>query len=123
MPDTDIAKPSFLDRRKDAALAEIRERGAEHRRIEEIVLAGNSRNRVTEVIRLEGDYLAQVEGRDGATTWTTVVNGERSTWHHHTQEEAILHLIARRYDPNPNSNASAAFYAGRVLGIPQTTDQ
>jgi ABC-type uncharacterized transport system permease subunit len=116
---TAIDRPSFLDRQKEAALADLHERQAEHRRIADLVLGRNgSRSFVTEVIKLGGDYVVEVTARDGSSTWTTVVNDERGHLHHMRQEEAILHLIASRYDSNANSNTQAAFYAGRVLGLP-----
>ena len=116
-------KPSFLDRQKDAALAELRERQAEHRRVGDLVIGTNRGNRrhVTDVIKLGGDYIVEVTEGD-SVQWTTVVGGKANSWYFHRQEVAILHLIARRYDDNPNSNGSAAFYAGRVLGIPTAND-
>jgi ABC-type uncharacterized transport system permease subunit len=115
-------RPTFLDRQKDAALADLREQQAERARVADIVLGKNgSRSHVTEVIKLGNDYVVEVTARDGkSSTWTTVVNGERGYFHHLRQEGAILHLIASRYDSNANSNTQAAFYAGRVLGIPAT---
>lgn len=116
---TDTVRPSFLDRRRDAALAELRERQAEHARVADIVLGPNrtgTRRRVTDVIGLLGGHLVEVADGD-RVTWTTVVDGKASSWHHLTQEAAVLHLIARRHDPNDNTNHAAAFYAGRVLGL------
>ena len=118
---------SFSDRRKaaitEAALAEYQERGEELRRIEDLVLGTNRRGgrRVSELVKLGNDYLVKVEDGDSAQwtpAWTTVVNGEANSWYHERQEKAMLHLIARRYDDNPNSNVNAAHYAGRVLGLP-----
>ena len=120
---TDTDRPSFLDRQRDAALAELREKQDEFRRVADIVLGTNrgSRQHVTNVIKLGDDYLVEVTKRD-ETLWTTVVRQKASNSYFYGQEEAILHLIARRYDDNPNSNGSAAFYAGRVLGIPTAND-
>lgn len=114
-------KTTFIERQKEAALAEVRERNEEHRRIADIVLGANNPTgrRVTEVIRLGDDYLVQSVGK-GGTAWTFVVDDQRTSWVHVRQEDAILHLIASRYDTNPNSNHAAAFYAGRVLGIDRT---
>lgn len=112
------ARPSFVERQKEAALAEVRERHEEFRRVADIVLGANStQRRVTEVIRLGDDFLVQIVGK-GGTAWTFVVDDQRTSWVHERQENAILHLIAARHDPNPNSNHAAAFYAGRVLGVP-----
>lgn len=112
-------RPSFLDRQKDAALAMIQEQTAERRRIEQIVLGDNRQRRnVTEVIKLGNDHLVKVVDRDDTARWTFVIDGKANNWYHQEQEDAILHLIAARYDDNPNSNVQAAFYAGRVLGVP-----
>lgn len=119
---TTDARPSFLDRQKQAALDAITEQRAEFNRIADNVLPKRndpyrrSRETVTDVIRLGDDHLAEVT-EDGKTTWTFVVGGKASNWRHDTQESAILHLIASRYDDNQNSNINAAFYAGRVLGV------
>ncbi|RKR92712.1 hypothetical protein BDK92_7190 [Micromonospora pisi] len=116
---TDTDRPmTFIERQKEAALDELRERGEERRRIAEIVLGKNrGRDQVTEVINLSGDYLVEVATRDSGVYWASLVGGKRTGQFHVRQEDAILHLIAARYDPNPNTNTSAAFYAGRVLGV------
>ncbi|MEU7978302.1 hypothetical protein AB0B63_07190 [Micromonospora sp. NPDC049081] len=120
---TDDARPTFLDRQRDAALQQIRDQQTEFRRIADIVLPTrpgalrSSRKRVTDVITLGADHLVEVT--DGDTVlWTFVIDGKPTSWRHHTQEEAILHLIASRHDSNDSASANAAFYAGRVLGIP-----
>lgn len=115
---TDTPRLSFLDRQKEAALAVLSEQAAERRRVADITLGKNSRDRVTEVINLSGDYLVEVTTPDSGVYWTFVVAGKRGIQLHTRQEDAILHLIAARYDPNPNTNGGAAFYAGRVLGLP-----
>lgn len=108
-------KPTLIERQKETALAEARERNEEFRRVESIVLGDNDRRRrATEVVRLGDDYLVQIYGMG----WTFVIDGKRGSSFHLTQEAAILHLIASRYDDNPNSNGNAALYAGRVLGLP-----
>ncbi len=117
------ARPSFLDRQRDAALQEIRDQQTEFQRIANIVLPTqpgafrSSRKRVSDVIALGADHLVEVT--DGDTVlWTFVIDGKATSWRHHTQEEAILHLIASRYDSNDSASVNAAFYAGRVLGLP-----
>jgi hypothetical protein len=110
-------KPSPLDRLRDAAVEQVHEQQAEYRRIGDLVLGRDSRDRVTDLVKLGDDYVAEVTARNGMVTWTTVVNGEKTPFHHERQEDAVLHLIARRYDDNPNSNIQAAYYAGRVLGV------
>lgn len=116
MPDTD-SRRSFLDVQRDAALTQIRGQHAELRRVEEIVLGDNSRDRVTEIVKLGDDYVVEVRQPNGCILWTTVVDGQKCSQYHERQEDAVLHLIARRYDDNPNTNLSAAYYAGRVLGV------
>lgn len=115
------ATKTFAERQVEAAVEQARERVAERDRVEKIVFGSRSaalRERMGEIVRLGDDYVVEVI-KPGRTTWTFVVNGQSSSWHHDTQERAILHLIAQRRDGNPNSNAHAAFYAGRVLGIPE----
>lgn len=110
-------RTSILDRMREAALTAIQEQQAEMRRVEQIVLGDNSRDRVTDLVKLGEDYVVEVTARNGTVTFTTVVGGEKTPFHHERQEDAVLHLIARRYDDNPNTNLSAAYYAGRVLGV------
>lgn len=119
MTGTTAPKKSIQERMRDAAVEQQQERFAEHRKVTEIVLGSNrARRRVGEIVKLGDDYVVEVEDRD-IITWTTVVGGNGTPMHHHTQEMAVLDLIARRHDPNPSSTAAAAFYAGRVLGINQ----
>lgn len=115
MPDTD--KPSFLDRRKATALERLYEQANDRQRVTAIVLRKNSPDRVDEVIRLGDDYLVEITKPDATVVWATVVGSKDDSWRHRTQEEAILHLIARRYNNDPDSNYAAAFHAARVLGI------
>lgn len=117
---TDTAKPTFLDRQKEAALADVRQQQEERQRISAIVLGDKPRGqrRVTEVIRLGDDYLVQVANKGAA--WTFVVGGRHGAWYHERQEDALLHLIATRYDAQPSNSITTAFYAGRVLGRPES---
>lgn len=115
MPDTD--RRPFLDVQRDAALAQIREQADELLRVQKVALGDNSRDRVTEVVKLGEDYVVEVTEPKGRVLWTTVVDGQGCSQYHERQEDAVLHLIARRYDPNPNTNLDAAYYAGRVLGV------
>lgn len=121
MSDT-TARPSFLDRQRDAALAEVVEQQKEFRRVAELVIPsdrrGNRDKRVTDVIKLGEDHLVEVTRKDDTVQWTFVVDGNPNHWRHERQEDAILHLIASRYDANENTSFQAAFYAGRVLGQP-----
>jgi hypothetical protein len=119
---TDTAPHKTIhERQRDAALAQVAEWRAEKRRVAEIVLGPNPpiRRHLSEVIKLGDDYLIQVRDGNEPPTWTTVVNGKRSIWLFPTQEEALLHLIARRGDDDENTSANAAHYAGRVLGLPE----
>jgi hypothetical protein len=120
------ARLTFAERQKEAALAEVRERNEKFNRVADIVAPrrndpGRRAERVTDVIALDSDHLVKLE-TNGETYWTFVVDGKRGSGFHLTQEAAILHLIASRYDNNPNSNIHAAHYAGRVLGIPASDD-
>lgn len=122
MSDTNgTPRKPFLERQRDRALAEITEQRNEFRRVAELVVPSDRRGssqRVTNVIRLGDDHLVEVTDRDDSVMWTFVVAGKSVNWYHHTQEDAILHLIASRYDSNPNSSHVIAFCAGRVLGLP-----
>ncbi len=125
---------SFLERRdaaiQQAAMEQYREQQDEFARVATIVLGETDRRRPNEhidaFIKLgDGDYVVSVaEYRsDDPPTWTTVVNNQRSSWRWHTRDEALLHLVARRHDDNPNSNSASAICAGRVLLLPtETTD-
>lgn len=122
---TSPERRSIIDRMKDAAYEQIRAQQDEFDRIADLVIGSDRRSsrRVTEVINLGDDHLVEVTDKnrqtgEDETTWTFVIGSKASNWHHHTQEHAILHLIATRHDPDPNSNHQAAFYAGRVLGVP-----
>jgi hypothetical protein len=124
MNETTAPRKTLREIQQDAVNAEARERADERSRVEEIVIGKISNRhrgsgRLGEIVRLGADYLAEVIHGD-EITWTTVIGGKSGMWHHPTQEHAILHLIAQRYDANSNSNVSAAFYAGRVLGLPES---
>lgn len=110
---------TILERQKEAALDEVRQRAAEHHRVANLVLGANHNRtrRVDTVINIEGDYLVKVVDGD-KTQWTFVVDGKTTMWYYQRHEDALLHMIAARFDPNPNTNTQAAYYAGRVLGIP-----
>lgn len=120
------ARPSFLDQQRDAALQQIREQQAEFTRIANIVIPErrdalrHSARRVSDLVKLgDNDFLVEVTDRHkGAVqvAWTTVIGGKSCIYYFHTQDEALLHLVARRHDPD--SDGAAAFYAGRVLGLP-----
>jgi hypothetical protein len=125
---TDARPFNFIERQKEGALAQIREQQAEFARVADIVLpkpaSGGLRNttrRVSDVITIGADHLVEVTDRHKGVeevTWTTVVGDKRSIHYFHKQDEALLHLIARRHDDNENGSSDAAFYAGRVLGVP-----
>lgn len=122
MTDTTAPKKSIQERMRDAAVEQAQQRAAEHRRVTDIVLGPrpNPRYQVVDVVRLGDDFVVEVQpGRDQPAVWTTVVGDERGNDYFTTQELAVLHLVARRYDDNPNTNVHAARFAGRVLGVPQ----
>jgi hypothetical protein len=109
----------YVARMKAAAYERWTEETAERRQVEEIVLGKNpGRDRTGDAVKLGDDWVVEVCRRDGSSTWTTVVDGKRGLTHHYTQEMAVLELVARRYDDNPNTSPMASAYAGRVLGIP-----
>jgi len=117
--DTPTASNPYVARMRDAALERLREETAERREVEKIVLGKNpGRDWTGDMVKLGADWLVEVCRRDERPTWTTVVAGKRGLNHHYTQEMAVLELIARRYDDNPNTSPAAAGYAARVLGIP-----
>lgn len=122
MSDADTKPLTIVERMKEAAYEQSRERQAEWSRVAEIVLgkAISRREYLGEVVKLGEDFVVEVEHHGSEPSWTTVVGGKKSTWHQRTQEEAVLYLIARRYDANDNSHLHAAFYAGRVLGVPDS---
>lgn len=114
---TETAIPWIVDQMKGAAYQQMIERQNDFTRVAQIVLGANrGRHRVTDMVQLGEDYVVEVTEPKGRTLWTTVVADQRSSRYYETQEEAVLHLIARRHDPDPNTSAQAAFYAGRVLG-------
>jgi hypothetical protein len=77
-------------------------------------------DRVTDIVRLGDDYVVEVTARNGAITFTTVVDEVRTSTHWETQQEAVLHLIARRYQTDAMASMNTVFYAGRVLGVGTT---
>lgn len=116
----------IAQQQQDAAMAHMLEHSREHARISELVLGSNAMRRgrqVTALIKLGEDYLVQVKGsfsEPDSLNWTFVVNDDPSHFYHPTQELALLHLLAARHDPNPNSNHMWAAAAGRVLGLPES---
>lgn len=106
---------------RDAAVQRDVDQRAEFSRVEALVLGDSykGRDRVTEVIALEGGHIVEVTDRDGAL-WTTVHNDRPSNQHFYTQHEAILHLIAQVHGAKRHDTGPARF-AGRVLGMPEAT--
>jgi hypothetical protein len=111
-------RKSFLDMQRDAALEQVRQQSDERQRVRDLVIGKRRHESLGDLVRLGDDYVAEIIRGDDIT-WATVLSGQPDSWRHLTQEQAILHLIAKRYDSNPNSNINAAFYAGRVLGLPE----
>lgn len=110
---------AMYDRMRDAALDREREQAAERNRISDLILGCVPRShRLGDVIWVGSDCVAEVIGRN-QTTWTTVVDDQRGFAHWLTQDEALLHLIAIRHEGNPDGSRQAAYYAARVLGIPE----
>lgn len=105
-----------IDLMKEAAYERWQQESAERREVEKVILGERPvRARIGEMVKLGDDYAVQVIRGDEAT-WTTVVGGKRSPFHHLTQELAVLHLIARRHEERGAD--TAVIYAARVLGIP-----
>lgn len=116
---------SFLDRQRDAALEEIREIYAERRRVADIVIGTDHRTQrgrsTGEIVKLGSDYVVEVVGDTGFDAhWTVVESSKASSFYFHTQEEAVLFLFALRHC---GGDSAAAYYAGRVLGLPRTGDE
>lgn len=105
-----------LQAMKDAAYQRWLEEGQRRRDIEAVVLGRNSRDRMGDVVTLGPDHVVEVIS-GSESMWTTVVGEKPAHQYHHSQEEAVLHLIARRYNGATDS-AAMAFAAGRVLGLP-----
>ena len=109
----------------DAAAEQVRKESEEHSRVAEMVLGPVDRRPgryLAEIVKLGEDYVVQVAGGRFAgepepPRWTFTVNGKVANFFHQDQEMAILHLIASRYDPNPNSNHMGAHYAAKLLGL------
>ena len=121
MSDSENLAPAqtFAERMRDAAEQRIAEQQAQFRRVRDLVLGtSQTRDRVGDVIQLsDSDFLVEVI-TPLSTTWTTVVGDKRAFEHWHTQDEALLHLVARRHNTNGHGDtAAAAYYAARVLGI------
>jgi hypothetical protein len=138
----DIATaPKFVQHQAAHALATQRAMSARLGKIREIVIGRWPGRYVGEVLPLDGSnptddtipagdisndvYVVEVLGKDpDDPMWTTVVHGESdrmlfsgdaARW------TAILHAIAQIHSGS-DSHATAAFYAGRVLGLPETKD-
>lgn len=106
---------TFLDRQRDAAMQRVQEQAAETRKVREIVLRSDDLRRIGEIIRVGGDYVAEIVERDQQPLWTAVVDGKRSSECFYTVDLALLHLIALRHDPD-GRGTHAHHYAARVLG-------
>lgn len=109
---------AIRDMQRDAAYQDMLAANADHDRITKLILGDRpGRGHLSDLIKLgDNDYLAQITTKTGSL-WTTVVNGQPSSTHHHTQDMALLHLVARRHDDNPNDSYQAARFAGRALGV------
>lgn len=108
-----------LKRLKDAAYERWQEDGAERERVRSIVIGEHRSYRLGDLTKVGDDYVAEViDNSTGQSTWTSVVGGEKTHRHWLSPDMALLHLLAVRRDPNPNTSPHAATYAARVLGIP-----
>jgi hypothetical protein len=124
MCDTEARAPkSFLEARREAALAELRERAAEHRKVADIVIGTDHHTRrgrsVGEIVKLGSDYVVEVQGdTPRGAPWTVVESSKATSWYFHTQEEAVLYLLALRH----NRDHTAVYYAGLILNLPRTDE-
>lgn len=112
---------SPTERMRDAAYQRWCAESDTRRRLAGLVLRKGSTDRLGEVITIDpdrDDHLIEVPHRGAPSTWTTVVAGEASLFHHTSRDLALLHLLARRNDPSANDSLAAATYAARVLAIP-----
>lgn len=121
----DTTRPSFLDRQRDAALADYLAEAEDNRRVADIVSGAHRPGRprtecASNVIKLaDGDYLVEITDRStDKKKWATVVGNKSDSWRWYTQGEAMLYLITRRQQPR--GDESAVTYAARVLGMPLT---
>lgn len=105
---------AILNRMKDAAYEQWRTESAQRRDLETTLKLMRG-DRLGDVVRLGDDFVVEVHSRGDDATWTTVVRGERNPRHWDSQEEAVLHLIARRHGDRDGESVP---YAARVLGIP-----
>lgn len=114
---------TFMDRQRDAALAEIRRISQRDRAVADIILGVDrvSRYRIGEVVAIEdgdgattGAFAAEVETPTLGTIWQVVNDGRRGSVGFRTRPMAILCLMSLRYG---DGNAAATLFAARVLGI------
>lgn len=115
-------RPSWRDAQREAALAEMQAQSAERAKVHDLLISARDHGRrLGDLIKIGEDYVAQViDDRSGGfgTTWATIVAGKDDSYRYRDVEHALLHLVARRYVSGHSDAAGAAFYAGRVLGMP-----
>lgn len=106
---------NLIERQKEAALQRLREENDDRRRIADLVVGNSRHRRVTDIIRLgDGDYIVQTDDN----MWMAVVgNSVTGAWEYHSQDEALLDLVARRAGARAGEATNAVFFACRVLGV------
>lgn len=110
----------MVQKMKDAAFERWNDESAKRREIEAVIFGSNrpARDRIGDIIAIGDDWLVEVlSGTE--TLWTSVIGGKKTSQHYYSQERAILHLIARRYEDGYSDADTSVFYAARVLGIPE----
>jgi hypothetical protein len=131
----DIANaPKILQRQAEHALTAAYASSARLTKIRE-ALGVTGKTYLGEVVTLDGSalddddpesyragvYAVETHGSGFGTAWTTLVRGHTDHMHFTGQAarwSAILHAIALVHGDG-DSHATGAFYAGRVLGLPQ----
>lgn len=127
MPDTDTR--SFADRRRDAVLLSARQQSGRLAKVGALVIGDRRPEYVADVIEYDvpnpastdidrDSYVVEVGRAGGATSWTTVHLGKTDRTYFADRDVATLHLIAQRHGA-ADSHASAAFYAARLLRVPE----
>jgi hypothetical protein len=114
-------RQSFADRMRENALQRVKTQSAVRSQVTQAVLGDHPRGHLGVIIDLANDFsdhVAEVidQGFGGVPTWTTVHQGKNDHIHFHSQDVAMLHLIARRN--GDRSHGAAAGYAARLLNVP-----
>jgi hypothetical protein len=69
-----------------------------------------------------GGHVVEVVGRFGTSMWTTVYGGQSDHSYYHTDQLAMIALLARQQEDDPNLTRHAVRYVARALDIPHKED-